>query len=219
QFDVVQPMDTVFSIYAPAAVSTTQPQMLELDRTRLTMRLAPDRPNAGQVTNYRVQSAPDPDDDLLAALSTRDGFHYTPTLPIRDRDVEELGRRLLRSADLPFVPPGDPGSPERYRWNQDAARRFMNYLQSGEYFYTTDLTGVVIPAATTQAGDTDFRDPISYFLLDLKRGHCEYFASGLAFMCLHMGIPARVVTGFVAYDYDENNQQYNVVEANAHAWV
>lgn len=62
-------------------------------------------------------------------------------------------------------------------------------------------------------------DPIEWFLDTSKRGHCEYFASAMVAMCRSVGINARVVTGYVAVEYNDATAQYTVRESNAHAWV
>ena len=63
------------------------------------------------------------------------------------------------------------------------------------------------------------RDPILTFLQDQRFGHCQYFASALCALCQSMGIDSRVVTGFVAVEYDDTLDHYVVRESNAHAWV
>ena len=63
------------------------------------------------------------------------------------------------------------------------------------------------------------QDPIEFFLFDRKKGHCEYFASAMAAMCQSQGIPCRVVTGYLATEYNSLTGQYLVRESNAHAWV
>lgn len=62
-------------------------------------------------------------------------------------------------------------------------------------------------------------DPIEWFLFDRQEGHCEYFASAMVAMCRSVGINARVVTGYVAVEYNDATAQYTVRESNAHAWV
>lgn len=63
------------------------------------------------------------------------------------------------------------------------------------------------------------QDPIQFFLFDRKKGHCEYFASAMAAMCQSQGIPCRVITGYLATEYNTLTGQYLVRESNAHAWV
>jgi len=62
------------------------------------------------------------------------------------------------------------------------------------------------------------RDPVDYFLFDLKADFCEYFASSMAVMLREVGVPARVVEGFTSGELDASNR-YAVRELNAHAWV
>lgn len=63
------------------------------------------------------------------------------------------------------------------------------------------------------------RDPIDWFLDTHRQGHCEYFASAMAALCRSVGIDARVVTGYVAAEWDDVTRKYTVRESNAHAWV
>ncbi|MEQ8843399.1 MAG: DUF3488 and transglutaminase-like domain-containing protein [Phycisphaerales bacterium] len=63
-------------------------------------------------------------------------------------------------------------------------------------------------------------DPIEWFLSENgRRGHCEYFASAMVAMCRSVGVNARMVTGYVAVEYNDATTQYTVRESNAHAWV
>lgn len=62
------------------------------------------------------------------------------------------------------------------------------------------------------------RDATDFFLFESRRGYCTYFAGALTVLCRAQGIPARVVSGFVAPD--EEGAGENVIrDANAHAWT
>jgi hypothetical protein len=74
--------------------------------------------------------------------------------------------------------------------------------------YTTDIT----PPPTGQ-------DAVDYFLFDLKRGYCEYYASAMVVMLRDVGVPARVATGYATSNYDRVNARYEVDDSDAHAWV
>lgn len=65
----------------------------------------------------------------------------------------------------------------------------------------------------------DGQDPVIAFLFERRRGHCELFASGLAVMCRSVGIPARVITGFRAGEFNTLGGYYVVRQSNAHAWT
>ncbi len=62
-------------------------------------------------------------------------------------------------------------------------------------------------------------EPIDWFLTQAERGHCEHYASALAALCRSVGIQARVITGYVAAEYNRSTGHYIVRESNAHAWV
>ncbi len=63
------------------------------------------------------------------------------------------------------------------------------------------------------------RDPVDYFLFDLKEDFCEYFASAMTVMLREMGVPARLVEGYTTGTLDPANGKYVVKELDAHAWV
>ena len=62
-------------------------------------------------------------------------------------------------------------------------------------------------------------NPMEYFLLQTRAGHCEYFAGAFCLMLRSLGIPARVVEGFSGAEAGAAPNQYVVRFANAHAWV
>jgi protein-glutamine gamma-glutamyltransferase len=57
------------------------------------------------------------------------------------------------------------------------------------------------------------------FLLEDRRGHCEYFATATVLLLRHAGIPARYATGFSVQEFSELEQQYVVRARHAHAWA
>ncbi len=61
--------------------------------------------------------------------------------------------------------------------------------------------------------------PVEAFLFDVKRGHCELFATALAVMLRLEGIPARLVTGFRAHEKNLDGGHFVVRAQDAHAWV
>jgi hypothetical protein len=63
------------------------------------------------------------------------------------------------------------------------------------------------------------RDPVEFFLFDMRRGHCEYFASALAIMMRYAKIPAQVVNGFQRGDVNPFNGVLVVRQSDAHSWV
>ncbi|MFM8400226.1 MAG: DUF4129 domain-containing transglutaminase family protein, partial [Pirellula sp.] len=87
---------------------------------------------------------------------------------------------------------------------------FENYLaNSNQYEYTLSLTGPRDPGI----------DPIADFLLNKKRGHCQYFASSLALILRSQGIPTRLVVGFRPSEYNDVGGYFQVSQSHAHVWV
>ncbi len=89
----------------------------------------------------------------------------------------------------------------------DTVMALTHYLQHG-YRYTLDLPPV--PSG---------RDPVDWFLFDVKTGYCEQFATAEVLMLRSLGIPARLATGYSTGAYDPILNQAVVRERDAHAWV
>ncbi len=62
-------------------------------------------------------------------------------------------------------------------------------------------------------------DPTEYFLLESRRGHCQYFASALTLMLRSVGIPARMVVGYRGGEWNPIGEFFHVRQLHAHAWV
>lgn len=88
----------------------------------------------------------------------------------------------------------------------DRIRAIENYLRA--FPYTLDL-----PAPPPN------RDIVDYFIFDLQKGYCDYFASAMVVLARAAGVPARLVVGYAPGAFDAVNGRYIVTEADAHAWV
>jgi hypothetical protein len=62
-------------------------------------------------------------------------------------------------------------------------------------------------------------DPVTWFLLRAREGHCEYFAGGMVVLLDAVGVPARMVGGYSGGDVSPSGDEALVREANAHTWV
>lgn len=89
----------------------------------------------------------------------------------------------------------------------DAAVALEQYLRT---HYTYDLQSIF-----TSQNET----PLSDFLFESKKGHCEYFASALAVMLRTQNIPSRLVTGFAATNHNPMTGYYDIYALDGHAWV
>lgn len=61
--------------------------------------------------------------------------------------------------------------------------------------------------------------PLEEFLFSRKTGYCEHYATAMVVMLRTVGIPARLVTGFLATDWNEYGGYFTVRQRDAHAWV
>jgi protein-glutamine gamma-glutamyltransferase len=60
--------------------------------------------------------------------------------------------------------------------------------------------------------------PLEVFLTT-KIGYCEHFASAMALMLRTVGVPARMVVGYLGGDFNPTGNYYLVSQRSAHAWV
>jgi hypothetical protein len=62
-------------------------------------------------------------------------------------------------------------------------------------------------------------DPLEYFLFDIQRGYCDYYATAMAMMLRAVGVPARTASGYAEGTFDEESQSYYITQRDAHTWV
>jgi transglutaminase-like putative cysteine protease len=117
-------------------------------------------------------------------------LHAYLGLPTMPQRVLELARALVAGQRTKFA----------------AAVMVEQYLQN-QLRYTLDLK-------------RDERyEPIEDFLFVQKAGHCEYFASAMAVLLRAVGIPTRVVNGFLGGEWNQYGKYLAVRQGDAHAWV
>ncbi len=63
------------------------------------------------------------------------------------------------------------------------------------------------------------QDMADYFLFDLQKGYCDYYATSMTVLARAAGLPARMVIGYITGQYDIQNARYIITEADAHAWT
>lgn len=63
------------------------------------------------------------------------------------------------------------------------------------------------------------RDAVEYYLFDVKGGYFDYAATAMAVLLRSVGVPARLVTGYVAETLDPQARAYVVQEKDRSAWV
>ncbi len=88
----------------------------------------------------------------------------------------------------------------------DKALAIEQYLRQYEY----DLE---VPAPPE-----DVDDVADYFLFDLQRGYCDYYATAFVVMARLAGLPTRFATGFAVGQWDPMEGVWIITEAQAHSW-
>src|SRR5262245_3827023 len=174
---------------------------------------------AAQILHLRGALTPlirDPADDSFTARphpSSRlayDGVSRLPQLGVLTQaaDLSPAERQLYlqlppldpRLFDLAFNIVAGAGS------DAERSNRIEKHLREN-YSYSLDQDQLNSP------------QPLSAFLLQTHRGHCEYFASSMVVLLRALKIPARIVNGFQAGEYNEIGENFVVRGRDAHSWV
>jgi len=139
----------------------------------------------------------------------RFGFLFDTLLPFARWDAQNASD-MLAGCDLPDTVPKrvyDLAMSLTFgkHTDYDCALAIETYLRTS-FPYDTDVPET--PA------DRDFVD---YFLFDLQRGYCTYFATAMTVMCRSVGLKARYVEGFAPERGEEEGTFYATGE-QAHAW-
>lgn len=143
------------------------------------------------------------------------GFAQRRQLPIiGDWDLSEPHQNYLNIAKLPLADLKRREILDRARVSENepyevAKQLERHFTESGEYSYTLSLPRPM---------DEDI-DPIEDFLVNLKTGLCQNYASAMVAMLRQSRIPARIVIGFVPVDWNRLGQHFIVRKSDAHAWV
>lgn len=94
----------------------------------------------------------------------------------------------------------------------ETAWRIQSYLRSSQFTYALDLA----PTVDTDAQGAPLSvDPVSQFLVS-RRGYCVQFATAMALLARHRGIPARIAVGFLPGTLE--GKTWTVLGKDAHAW-
>jgi hypothetical protein len=111
-------------------------------------------------------------------------------LPAVDPKVAELAQAVTRDAITPY----------------GMTIAIKQHLLSN-YAYSLDV-GSILSAS-----------PLEDFLFIRKTGYCEHYATAMVILLRTVGIPARLVTGFLPEEWNDFSHYYAVRQQDAHAWV
>jgi transglutaminase-like putative cysteine protease len=118
-------------------------------------------------------------------------FLQVPNMSSR---VRELAEAVSQRALTPF----------------DKVMAIEQYLKEN-YRYSLDL-GFGVQAAARA-------NPLEDFLFSRKTGYCEHYATAMVILLRTIGIPARLLTGFLPGEWNEFGNYFTVRQRDAHAWV
>jgi transglutaminase-like putative cysteine protease/uncharacterized protein (DUF58 family) len=96
-----------------------------------------------------------------------------------------------------------------------------------------EVTGEALDAeGKARALEAHFRNTFSYslaagygrqgvetFLFESRSGNCEYFATAMVLLLRQLGIPARLIIGFLCAEWNAYGRFFDVRQSDAHAWV
>ena len=115
--------------------------------------------------------------------------HYLQ-VPVESQQVAELAHQVIQEVATPF--------------GQTLAIQ-QHLLENYSYSLETDTATL--------------SHPLEEFLFTRKTGYCEHYATAMVVMLRTVGIPARLVTGFLATEWNEYGGYFTVRQRDAHAWV
>lgn len=188
---------TLFAIFPAVAFGSSDIDRVHQDRRDLTLRA---RRSDGNGIHYvihssRPEAGPSPASGGIRPRLPRDG----------PSSISPGVARLARNLAARY---GDPTDATQHGY---LARRIRDYLRSGDFEYTLNRGRV-----GSEGGAVD---PIEDFLLENRRGHCEYFASAMAILCQAVGIRARLASGYFGGEYNDVGGYWQFRRKDSHAWV
>ncbi len=115
--------------------------------------------------------------------------HYLQIPPLAPR-IAALARQISQKAGTP---------------SEKVAAIHDHLMQN--YRYSLDVDSIRSPS------------PLEDFLFERQSGYCEHYATAMVILLRAVGIPARLVTGFLATEWNEFGGYFTVRQRDAHAWV
>ena len=175
----------------------TAGELVTVDQTFSVAWRSPDDPIGAEIEEKVYQA-----DSMVSIVSEAElraaGTDYPDWVRERYLDLPQgvpervyaLAQTLTISAPTPY----------------EQARAIESYLRS--FPYTLD-----VPAPPPNREVTDF------FLFDLQRGYCDYYASSMVVLARAIGLPSRLVVGYASGTYDSAKAHYVITASDAHSWA
>ncbi|MCB2156752.1 DUF3488 and transglutaminase-like domain-containing protein [bacterium] len=221
----------IFTLNQPQLVELESGREMEVDRKGRSLKMASNR----QVPiSYVVEGR------LQSSMRLASGFDRSPprqegdsNLPIflqASRDViQRLPTAVREFAGETFVGSREDIADENnlqmpttadMRVITETAREWTEGMNS-----KIDMAREIERRFRTEYGyslDNDYSNQpnhLSYFLRVARSGHCEYFATAMTMMLRSVGVPARIVNGYLTDEWSRTGGYFVVRQEHAHSWV
>lgn len=99
------------------------------------------------------------------------------------------------------------------QWDQETQTTAQFVEKVKNYFLENGFIYTLSPPINTSANKID------EFLFENKAGFCGHYASSVAMMMRSVGIPARLVSGYLGGEYNVDKGYYSIRQYDAHAWL
>lgn len=208
----------IFCLYPPLQIAAGENSPIEQNCDDLSLML---RRYRRQAVHYFVTSPAEVTPRVARTIESEYGLRHAelthnrpsarspwpargakPPTSIIPSDIPPAIRRVARQLAEPIGDPQNPATHARI------AARIREYLSNSPFEHTLNPVSY----------ESD-RDRVEQFLLEKRRGHCEFFASAMTLLCQALDIPARVVNGYFGGEYNPVGTFFLVRQKDAHAWV
>lgn len=163
----------------------------------------------------------DADEGFRSPVVLEKGLYYTVTASAGNRTNLEKARKSL-PIDL------KTGKPEtRYLQLPPVSDRLRELAKKavGEetkpYGQLRKLESFLKEAARYDLSIPPYegKNTVEHFLFEEKRGYCEHFATSMVILARTLGLPCRLVTGYLPGLYNPFTGYFEVKTDQAHSWV
>jgi hypothetical protein len=188
---LLEALDTAVLFAAPFA-ELVSGELLAIQTDAMSGLHLPSPPSSRirySVTSHAPQLAADERTAPILAYPDSIRSHYLQ-VPAGSQQISDLAHHIIRQTTTPF----------------GQALAIQRYLLEN-YGYSLE------------AGAATLSHPLEEFLFVRKTGYCEHYATAMVVMLRTVGIPARLVTGFLATEWNEYGSYFTVRQRDAHAWV
>jgi len=155
-------------------------------------------------------------DDLFAATVEADRYRADSVVPVAD----ERGLRAAVTDYPAWVEERYLALPDTVPQRVLALARDLTATAPTPYDRASAIEGYLrgFPYTLDVSAPPGDRDVVDFFVFDVQKGYCDYYASAMVVLARAAGLPARLAVGYAPGTYDRGEGHHVVTEADAHAW-